>query len=84
MIFSLLNIRKKTAATLSGVAIALASLWGLAMWQDISRAEILRMLLATIAMVVVIAVCAIFLIVVFKFGSYLLRKLLSRHIDIDE
>lgn len=84
LIFSHLKIRKKTAATLSGVVIALGSLWGLAMWQDISRAEILRMLLATVTMVAVIAVCAMLLIVVFKLGTRLLHKLLSRNTDNDD
>ena len=32
MIFSLLNIRKKTAALISGIAIGVACLWGLSMW----------------------------------------------------
>lgn len=74
MIFSLLNIRKKTAAALSGIAIAAASLWGLAMWQDISREEILNLALATLLLVGGIAVCAILLIATFKLLGYLLRR----------
>lgn len=75
MIFSLLNVRKKTAATLTGIAIAATCLWGLAMWQDISRRELLGLLLATLLFVIGIAVCAVLLIVAFKLLGRLLRRL---------
>lgn len=81
MIFSFLNIRKKTAATLSGVVIAFASLWGLAMWQDIPRSELIGILLASLAMLLVIVCCAIILIAVFKLLSRLLQKFLTRDSD---
>ncbi|MSR10365.1 MAG: hypothetical protein EXR84_00995 [Gammaproteobacteria bacterium] len=81
MIFSLLKIRKKTAATISSIAIALASLWGLAMWQNISREEILSLLWSTLLMLGVIVVCAILLITIFKLLSRLLQKIMSRDHD---
>ncbi len=50
MIFSLLKINKKISAALAGIAIGAASLWGLSMWQEISTADLLRMLLAVLVM----------------------------------
>ena len=50
MIFSLLKINKKISATLAGIAIGAASLWGLSMWQEISSAEWLRLLLGVLVM----------------------------------
>jgi len=81
LIFSLLKIRKKTAANISSIVIALASLWGLAMWQNISREEILRLLWSTLLMLGVIVVCAILLITIFKLLSHLLQKIMSRDHD---
>lgn len=49
------------------------------MWQDISGEELLGMLFAVLAMLVVIAVCAIILITAFKLLSRLLQKILTRH-----
>ncbi len=74
MIFSLLNIRKKTAAALSGIAIAIGCLWGMSIWQDIGRQEMLQMLLASVLMLGSIIVAALLLIVVFK----LIANLFSR------
>ncbi len=78
LIFSLLKIRKKTAATLSGVAIALATLWGLAMWQDISPEELVSILLSILLMLALIISSAVILIALFKLGIYLLHKVISR------
>ncbi len=66
MIFSLLNIRKKLAATLAGIAIAAACLWGLSMWQDISVLEMVRLLLGLLVMLAVIMLAAVALIVLVK------------------
>ena len=78
MIFSLLNLRKKTAAAVSGIAIALACLWGLAMWQDISRQEMLEIFGAVLIMLTVIVVCAVLLIATLKLCARILRKLFAR------
>ena len=74
MIFSLLKIRKKTAAVLAGIACGLASIWVVASWQNLSTEEILNMLLGSILLVGGIMVAALCLVIVFS----LLRKLLSR------
>lgn len=74
MIFSLLNVRKKTAAALAGIAIAAASLWGLSMWQDIPMAELLQTLLAIVVMLAAIMVAAVLIIVCFKLLMRLLGK----------
>lgn len=77
MIFSLLNIRKKLAATLAGIAIAAACLWGLSMWQDISLLEMSRLLLSLLLMLVVIMLAAVALIVLLKLLLAGLRRLRS-------
>ncbi len=62
MIFSLLKTNKKTSAALAGIAIGIASLWGLSLWQDISVGELLRLLLAVLAMLgglALVAFCAV-------------------------
>ena len=66
MIFSLLKLRKKTSATLAGIFIGAASLWGLSMWQNISLQEILNILLTTMMMLGGIIVAALLLIAAFK------------------
>ncbi|MDA1372246.1 MAG: hypothetical protein O2971_15965 [Proteobacteria bacterium] len=75
MIFSLLNVRKKTAAALAGIAIAALSLWGVAMWQNVSLAELFTILLATVVMLGTIIVLALLIIAVFKLLSAALKKL---------
>lgn len=74
MIFSFLNVRKKTAAAISGIVIAIGSLWGLAIWQDISRQEMQSMLLGTVFMLVGIMLAAVLLIILVA----LIRKIFSK------
>ncbi len=81
MIFSFLNVRKKTAAALAGIAIAAASLWGLAMWQDIPIAALLQTMLAIVAMLVAIMVVAVLIIVCFKLLQKLTRKVTNSDDD---
>ena len=72
MIFSLLNVRKKTAATIAGIAIAALCLWGISTWQDIPVSELFSILLATTIMVGAVMVAAILLIAIFKIlGNFL-------------
>ncbi|GJM12833.1 MAG: hypothetical protein DHS20C12_12360 [Pseudohongiella sp.] len=73
MIFSLLKIRKKTAAVLAGIACGLACVWVVAAWQDISMAEILNMLLGSVLLLGGIMLLAFCLVA----GFSLLKKLLS-------
>ena len=74
MIFSLLKIRKKTAAVLVGIACGLACVWVVASWQGLSMDEILNMLLGSILLVGGIMLAALCLVAAFS----LLRKLLSK------
>lgn len=67
-------MRKKTAAIISGIAIAIGSLWGVSMWQDISRQELQSMLLGSVFMLGGIMLAAILLIVLIA----LLRKVISK------
>ena len=74
MIYSLLKIRKKTAAVLVGIVCGLASIWVVASWQNLSMQDILNMLLGSILLLGGIMLAAFCLVAVFS----LLRKLLSR------
>ncbi|PCJ27951.1 MAG: hypothetical protein COA96_01960 [SAR86 cluster bacterium] len=74
MIFSFLKLRKKTTAIVSGIAIALGSLWGVSIWQDVTAEEMLTVLLGTMLMLGGIMLAAILLIVVIT----LLRKALQK------
>lgn len=75
LIFSLLNVRKKTAAVIAGIAVAALCLWGLAMWQDISWRELLDILLASVLMLGGIMLAALLLIALFKLLGAVLRRL---------
>lgn len=66
MIFSLLNVRKKTAAAIAGISIGAACLWGLSIWQDISPQEILSILVATVVMLGSIIIAAMIVVAAFK------------------
>ena len=75
MIFSFLKLRKKTSAILSGIIIGAGSLWGLTIWQNISREELFSILLATLAMLGSIILAALILISVLKTIARLLSKI---------
>lgn len=66
MIFSLLNLRKKTAAAIAGIGVGALCLWAVAQWQNISTEELLSVLLGTLLMLGAIMVAALGIIVVFK------------------
>ena len=74
MIFSLLNVRKKTAAILAGISLAVLSLWGLSIWQDIPLAEMLSILVATLIMLGSIMLGAFALIALIKLLSRIWQK----------
>jgi hypothetical protein len=78
LIFSLLNVRKKTAATLAGIAIAALCLWGLSMWQDISIQELVNILLAVIVLLGAVMAAALVLIVGFKLIVRLVDRIAER------
>ena len=75
MIFSLLKIRKKTAAVLAGISAGLASVWVVAAWQDISLQELFGMLIGSILLLVGIMLAALCLVVVFSLLKKLLQKI---------
>ncbi len=83
MIFSFLKLRHKTSAILSGIIIGAGSLWGLAIWQNISREELLSILIATLIMLGGIVLAALVLIVLLKTIGRLLFKI-SSETDNDE
>lgn len=74
LIFSLLNLRKKIAATIAGIAIGAACLWGLAIWQDISPRELFNMFLAVVLMILVIILIAIAAITIIKLLWGMLKR----------
>lgn len=84
LIFSLLNIRKKTSAIIAGIMIGAGSLWGLSMWQNISREEMFTILGAVLMMLLGIVVTALILTAVFKTISMVLGKILSRESENDQ
>lgn len=77
MIFSLLNVRKKTAAVIAGIVIGALCLWAIASWQNISREELLNYLLGTVLMLLAIMLAAFAMIACFKLLGRGLRKLSS-------
>jgi hypothetical protein len=78
LIFSLLNLRKKTAAGVAGISIGVACLWGLSIWQNISREEMLDIMLAVLVMLSAIIGGALLIVVVFKTLMKLLGKLVNK------
>ena len=74
MIFSLLKIRKKTAAVLAGIAAGIACLWVVASWQNLSLQDLFSMLLGSVLLLAGIMLAAFCLVAAFT----LLKKLLQR------
>jgi hypothetical protein len=77
LIFSLLNVRKKTAATLAGIAVGGLCLWGVAMWQDISVQELFNLLISILVMLTAVIGAALLLIIVIKLSFRLLGRLIT-------
>tara|TARA_B100000900_G_C20274875_1_gene591575 strand:+ start:48 stop:311 length:264 start_codon:yes stop_codon:yes gene_type:complete len=74
LIFSLLNVRKKTAAIIAGLAIGVTFLWAISAWQNISRDELISILFASILMLGGVMVTAILAVA----GLKLMARLLTR------
>ena len=74
MIFSLLKLSKKTGAVLGGSMIALACLWGIAWWQDLSARQLLNLFLASLGFIVMVMLAALVLVVLLKLCMRLLRR----------
>lgn len=81
MIFSLLKIRKKTAAAIGGISTGALCLWALAMWQDVSTEELLGLLLNTLLMLATIIIAALLIIVVFKGFARLVKLVTGNNQD---
>jgi hypothetical protein len=77
LIFSLLKIRRKTAAVLVGIACGLACVWVVATWQQLSIQEILNMLLGSILLLGGIMIAAVCVVAAFTLLRKLLRKISS-------
>ena len=74
LIFSLLNVRKKTAAITAGLAIGATCLWAIAEWQNISRGELLSILFASLLMLGCVMVMAILMVAVLKLSTRLIKR----------
>jgi len=74
LIFSLLKIRKKTAAVLVGIACGLACVWVVASWQELTLEDILNMLLGSVLLLLGTMLVAACLVAAFT----VLKKLLQR------
>jgi|TARA_B110000879_G_scaffold67799_1_gene94971 uncharacterized membrane protein len=79
LIFSLLKLRKKTAAVVGGISTGALCLWALVMWQNVSVEELTGLLLNTLLMLVMIIVTALLIIVAFKglakIAKFIINKL---------
>lgn len=84
MIFSLLNVRKKTAATIAGIAIGALCLWGVAMWQDISIQELFNILLSILLLLIAVIGTALLLITILKLTLRLMKRITSKIHQPDE
>ncbi|MAJ55166.1 MAG: hypothetical protein CBC67_03950 [Gammaproteobacteria bacterium TMED107] len=77
MIFSLLNVRKKTAAIIAGLAIGATCLWAISAWQNISREELIDILLASLLMLGGVMVTALLAVAGLKLVVRLISRMLS-------
>ena len=77
LIFSLLNVRKKTAAIIAGLAIGATCLWAISAWQNISREELIDILLASLLMLCGVMVTALVAVAGLKLVMRLINRMLS-------
>ena len=79
LIFSLLNVRKKTAAIIAGLAIGATCLWAISTWQNISREELIDILLASLLMLGGVMVTALVSVAGFKLLVGLIKRMRSEN-----
>ena len=79
LIFSLLNVRKKTAAIIAGLAIGATCLWAISAWQNISREELIDILLASLLMLGGVMITALISVAGFKLVVHLIKRMLSEN-----
>ena len=77
LIFSLLNVSKKTAAIIAGLAIGATCLWAISAWQNISREELIDILLASLLMLGGVMVTALVAVAGLKLVVRLINRMLS-------
>ena len=77
LIFSLLNVRKRTAAIIAGLAIGATCLWAISAWQNISREELIDILLASLLMLCGVMVTALVAVAGLKLVMRLINRMLS-------
>ena len=77
LIFSLLNVRKKTAAIIAGLAIGATCLWAISAWHNISREELIDILLASLLMLGGVMVTALISVAGLKLVVHLIKRMLS-------
>ncbi|MFM1895998.1 MAG: hypothetical protein RLZZ385_1072 [Pseudomonadota bacterium] len=75
LIFSFLKLPKKTAAVLGGIMIAMACLWGIALWQDITPRQLFGLFIGSLLLVLAVMLAAVLLVLLGKGILRLLRKL---------
>lgn len=78
MIFSLLKLPKKTAAAISGILIAAASLWGIALWQDLTAQQLLSLVFGSLLFLLVTMLSSALLVLLVKLLGRLVKKLFNR------
>jgi len=78
-----LKIAKSTRATISGIMIAIASLYALAMAYDEARDNLLRFFVGAVLLVAIIMGGAIALVVLIRLGRKLLEKMTRSSNDSD-
>ena len=77
LIFSLLNVRKRTAAIIAGLVIGASCLWAISAWQKISREELIDILLASLIMLGGVMVTALVAVAGLKLVVRLINRMLS-------
>jgi len=78
-----LKIAKNTRATISGIMIAIASLYALAMAYDEARDNLLRFFVGAVLLVAIVMGGAIALVVLIRLGRKLLEKITRSSNDSD-
>ena len=78
-----LKIAKSTRATISGIMIAIASLYALAMAYDEARDNLLRFFVGAVLLVAIVMGGAIALVVLIRLGRKLLEKITRSSNDSD-
>lgn len=78
-----LKIRKSTRATISGIMIAIACLYALAMAYDEARDNLLRFFVSTLLLVVIVMGGAIAVVALWRLLRFLLGKATKSESDSD-